>query len=295
MLNKLKFLLKDEHGQTLVLFAVSLVALLGFTAIVTDVGYMYYQKSTLQTAADAAALGGALAAPKSNDSQVSTTVNDLADSNLKDPYDIKPPTIDRSEGTVKVEITQEVPKFFAKVITSDTYSITVTAKAKFSTLWDGEALPFINLVDKYEINKQFEVWNKVDSGQFGSLWKDDFDTFYPNIHSKTYFKIYYKDGITSTHGKVATVKQEVGNVVSQNHSVYLFSLSNKAIDEKKYTDIKNKQVISYNDLVLLKLKVESYDYKILEVKVEEIYDIVNNVFPEDSFNSDAKPTSKLVD
>lgn len=51
---------RDERGQTILLVAFSLPILLGFIGIATDVGSLFKDKRTMQTAADAAALAGAL-------------------------------------------------------------------------------------------------------------------------------------------------------------------------------------------------------------------------------------------
>ena len=51
---------RDERGQTIILVALSLPLLLGFIGIATDVGALFKDKRTLQTAADAAAVAAAL-------------------------------------------------------------------------------------------------------------------------------------------------------------------------------------------------------------------------------------------
>jgi Flp pilus assembly protein TadG len=51
---------RDERGQTIILVAFSLPLLLGFIGLATDVGALFKDKRTLQTAADAAALAAAL-------------------------------------------------------------------------------------------------------------------------------------------------------------------------------------------------------------------------------------------
>src|SRR5215467_7473270 len=50
---------KKEAGQALILTAVGLVVLLGFTGLGVDMGVLRYQKRLQQTAADAAAIAGA--------------------------------------------------------------------------------------------------------------------------------------------------------------------------------------------------------------------------------------------
>jgi Flp pilus assembly protein TadG len=51
---------RDEKGQTLVLTAVCMAGLLGFMALALDVGVLYHTRRDAQTAADAAAMAGAL-------------------------------------------------------------------------------------------------------------------------------------------------------------------------------------------------------------------------------------------
>ncbi len=49
----------SERGQVMVLVCVSLIALMGMIAIVTDFSFMQHQKNMMQTAADSAAMAGA--------------------------------------------------------------------------------------------------------------------------------------------------------------------------------------------------------------------------------------------
>ena len=57
---------RDERGQTIILVALSLPLLLGFIGIATDVGALFKDKRTMQTAADAAAIAGALSLNSGN-------------------------------------------------------------------------------------------------------------------------------------------------------------------------------------------------------------------------------------
>ena len=59
MVRKIKQIVRDESGQALPLFALMLVALLGFMALSVDVGRLYYQKNELQNVADLVALAAA--------------------------------------------------------------------------------------------------------------------------------------------------------------------------------------------------------------------------------------------
>ena len=59
MYDLFKKLRKEEDGQSLVMVALLFVVLLGFSALVIDVGMLYVTKAQLQNAADAGALAGA--------------------------------------------------------------------------------------------------------------------------------------------------------------------------------------------------------------------------------------------
>jgi Flp pilus assembly protein TadG len=54
---------RDERGQMLIVAVLSMMVLLGFMALATDVGALFYHKRTIQSATDAAALAGALEGP----------------------------------------------------------------------------------------------------------------------------------------------------------------------------------------------------------------------------------------
>jgi hypothetical protein len=52
--------LSEESGQVLVVAMLSITALMGFMALATDVGILFWSRRNMQTAADAAAIAGAL-------------------------------------------------------------------------------------------------------------------------------------------------------------------------------------------------------------------------------------------
>ncbi len=56
--------LRDESGQSLIIFALTITLLLGFLAVVVNIGLYSYKKQMLQNAADAAALAGAQELPQ---------------------------------------------------------------------------------------------------------------------------------------------------------------------------------------------------------------------------------------
>src|SRR6185437_677761 len=67
----------DERGQTIILVALSLPLLLGFVGIATDVGALFKDKRTMQTAADHAAIMGALNLGSSNWQTIATNATTI--------------------------------------------------------------------------------------------------------------------------------------------------------------------------------------------------------------------------
>jgi Flp pilus assembly protein TadG len=60
---------QEERGQVIVLMVLMMVVLLGFAALVVDVGYAYYAHRSLQSSADAAALAGAQELPNATQAE----------------------------------------------------------------------------------------------------------------------------------------------------------------------------------------------------------------------------------
>ena len=130
---------KAESGYILVTVAVLLIVLLGFTALAVDVGMLFASRTQSQRAADAAALAGAftfildsnmsdqpgraeLNARKvaTNNAAMGTTITD-AQVNV---------AVEVPERRVTVTIQRNEPTFFAKVLSSNSVNVGVTAVAE---------------------------------------------------------------------------------------------------------------------------------------------------------------------
>ncbi len=71
-------LIRDEKGQVLVFTALCMTALMGFVALAVDVGLLFRAQRNLQTAADAAAIAGALDYLYNNSAATATTAANSA-------------------------------------------------------------------------------------------------------------------------------------------------------------------------------------------------------------------------
>lgn len=120
----------DQRGFALVVLSVGIAALLGFTAMVTDIGLLVLNKERLANAVDAAALAGAQELP-ANPAQAINTAGNYALLNGCSP---EQPTVSAYEShqnsKITVTATKQVNYTFAKVlgITSGTVSARASAR-----------------------------------------------------------------------------------------------------------------------------------------------------------------------
>jgi Flp pilus assembly protein TadG len=116
-----------ERGQSMVLTVVFMVVLLGFAALVIDVGSWYRAHRSAQATADASALAGAQALPDTG------VANQLAgDYATKNGGGSKQITITQQgyePDTITVKITRPTPGFFARVFGSKFANVTVSGTA----------------------------------------------------------------------------------------------------------------------------------------------------------------------
>ena len=118
-----------RKGQVVVIFALAIFVILGFAALVIDVGMAYGTKVQLQNAADAAAMAGAMELP--NAIEAENTAEDYAsfngvpetDSKVTTPYEDDPYQI-------KVECSGTVNYTFARVLGFLDTEITAVAVAE---------------------------------------------------------------------------------------------------------------------------------------------------------------------
>ncbi|HVC32747.1 MAG TPA: pilus assembly protein TadG-related protein [Chloroflexota bacterium] len=107
---------REQRGQTILVFALMFVTLIGFTAIVLDAGIVYWNRRLLQNAVDAAALAGAEKLPGDPNSAVAAAVTYAQDNGVAsgelicDPNDTYPPGLlscqAGSDATYGIRVTQ---------------------------------------------------------------------------------------------------------------------------------------------------------------------------------------------
>lgn len=130
-------LFRDEDGQMLVMTALTMVVLLGFVALATDVGVFFHTRRQMQTAADAAATAGAMDVLNNDPGAVQADANRAAANNGFSKSNgsvvtVSTPPVDgyhQSAGYVEVTIQQPSPTIFMRMFGFASMNISTRAVA----------------------------------------------------------------------------------------------------------------------------------------------------------------------
>jgi hypothetical protein len=127
---------KYETGQSLVIIAISFLALTAMAALIIDGGSLYLNRRNAQTAADAAALAGAreLCVKKGSNTAVQNIVNQYAITENGATQLVENPIINRPNNanpnySVTVKVMLETSSFFTRVLGYENTTIRAEASA----------------------------------------------------------------------------------------------------------------------------------------------------------------------
>jgi hypothetical protein len=290
-MNKLFNKIKDESGQALVIVAVSLVALLGVTAFSVDLGMAYNAKAELQAAADAAALAGAQDLPNAavaiQSAKNYAGFNDVQVENVSavSPYA-------GNSKLIEVTCSRTFDYLFAKVLGFDSKVIVARAVATKEADWVGDALPFINLDDKFvSVPDKYlstgeaynmQLWERTStSGDFEKLWplptnKVDQEYVLTEQPDESYTcKLTdMDDGFALSKGVNESDLPEIKAYLTPliGKSVYVLSLQNSLIGVETTFEAKSPQVET-SKIVLLKCTLVGFNFDNLNSKDNEAFGV----------------------
>ncbi|MBP2028302.1 hypothetical protein J2Z35_002103 [Acetoanaerobium pronyense] len=191
----------DERGSILVIIAITMVVLLGMTALVTDVGAMALNRNRLQAAADSAALAGAQELPF--DTALARSVaEDYLNKNINNSFTSNI-AFSESNQKITVEVTRNVEFSFARILGINDNDVNVSAAAinapvksvvsglrPFAILHeDAEKIGLITL--KVGDKKNADKNDRLGPGNFGAVGllqghsDNGANVYRDNIHSGT--------------------------------------------------------------------------------------------------------------
>jgi len=129
--------IKNENGSSIVIFALILVAMLGFSALVVDVGNVALHKAKTQSIVDAIALAGAQDLPDTT--KAAQTAQQYAELNGISPSEIQI-TFSNSNNLIQINTAENVEYYFAKIFNQQGTTVQSVAKASKSLI--GEAFSY---------------------------------------------------------------------------------------------------------------------------------------------------------
>ena len=136
---------RGQRGQMLLVAALSMAVLLGFTAMAIDVGLAYQDRRDLQKDVDAAALAGVQHLPLSPIAATDAANTWLLKNNVED-WQVTSITVESTlsaNDTIRVEVDDEFGWVFGRVLGMTTSNIGAHAKARVGSLeGNGHMLPW---------------------------------------------------------------------------------------------------------------------------------------------------------
>jgi Flp pilus assembly protein TadG len=164
-----------ESGQVVVFAVVSMLSLLGMSALVIDIGYGFLVKRRAQAAADASALAAAQALPNDTDTASSLSSNYAAQNFSSGSVTINYTSTYTTNDTANTEASATLPTVFANVLGISSFtagakasavSASYTGYAKDVSPWvtDKQSIKFGQIV-----TFKVEPGNQASPGNFGGI------------------------------------------------------------------------------------------------------------------------------
>jgi len=117
-------MLKNQKGSVIVLATFAFIAMLGLAGITLDVGNLYLQKTKIQNAVDAAALGGGQVLPST--SSATTLALQILEANGENSSNAKI-SFSKSNLDITVKVIRTVPLFFMEAFGFKSVQVTAAA------------------------------------------------------------------------------------------------------------------------------------------------------------------------
>ncbi|MBS4200967.1 hypothetical protein KHA93_15120 [Bacillus sp. FJAT-49732] len=167
-------ILREQSGVSMILVALGMFMLIGFTAFVVDVGNLYFEKSRLQKALDAAVLAGAQRL-KVSESEAENVAINIANQN---GFTVTTDEVDTGANFIEIKKTVNKQLTFARVLGFSDSDVGAYARAEtLETLIKGEGIIPVamedvvyNPGDSYTMHFQAGNPNNASvNGNFGFL------------------------------------------------------------------------------------------------------------------------------
>ncbi len=168
--NKLNGRYKTEKGQAIIIIVFSIIGLFGMAALAIDGGNAYLERRKTQSAADAAALSGAIARIKGQDwraaALASANSNGYDNNGITNTVELNTPPMDGPHANdpeyIQVIITSHLDTYFGPVVgipqlTISTQAITQTKPAEYGQMFEGYAMVSLAPRSKCDVKRAFWI------------------------------------------------------------------------------------------------------------------------------------------
>ncbi len=161
---------RKQNGQTVVLFVLMLVVVLGAAAAVIDVGSWYLMKRKAQATADAVALAAAADLPNAV-----LATKDSSGYRLRNDWPGAVQLSVSSENTVTAEATTKAPGFFSRVFGIESVDIGARAVARHGSFtgWSTNLAPWTITMNQLAWGQNLDLkvvpGNQYAPGNFGAI------------------------------------------------------------------------------------------------------------------------------
>lgn len=125
-------LLRSEQGSAIVIVALTITAMMGFGALIIDVGNLYLNKTRLVNMVDAAALAGVQDLPGDSQLAVSNAYSYAAQNGMNS--DVVGASVSNNNRVITVTATRRVPLFLARFFQMTSSDVTAEAAASISPI-----------------------------------------------------------------------------------------------------------------------------------------------------------------
>jgi len=159
--------LSDKKGSIIVFVALAMTVLLGFAAIVVDVGILYFNRVALSNAADAAALAGVQELP-ANPRQAEAKAVSYAVKNGVEESRIATALPDSH--SIRVTVSRTVPLGFARIFGIASSDVSASAKARVGAVgavWG--AAPFVVPDQEFVYGELYTLKHGGGEGEHGNF------------------------------------------------------------------------------------------------------------------------------
>lgn len=160
-------LLRAEKGSAIVIVALTMTAMMGFGALIVDVGNLYLNKTRLVNMVDAAALAGVQELPGNSQLGVSNAYSYALRNGMNS--DVVGVNVTNNNKVITVTATRRVPLFFARIFQLTSSDVVAEAAASISPIGGASGIvPFGIVKQQFIYGKTYNLKAGAGGGYNGN-------------------------------------------------------------------------------------------------------------------------------